>query len=102
MLLGLEHIQGYNPTHLVRYDDVIAAANRREQDYHVANLTPPAFDSPVFDLLNGRWVVLDHSIDHTETAMSTRGRWRCSRRHRRRWIPPVPARHASSHTAPMR
>ncbi|CAN5914059.1 hypothetical protein BH23ACT10_BH23ACT10_16650 [soil metagenome] len=66
MLLGLEHIQGYNPIHLARYDDLIAAGNRRDQDYHVANLVPTAFDSSVFDLLNGRWVVLNRGVDHTD------------------------------------
>lgn len=66
MLLGLEHTQGYNAVHLARYDDLITAANRREQDYHVANLHPAAFDRGAFDLLNGRWVVMPASIDHTD------------------------------------
>lgn len=66
MLLGLEHTQGYNPIHLARYDELIAAGNRFAQDYHVANLVPTAFDSGVFDLLNGRWVVLNRTIDHTD------------------------------------
>lgn len=66
MLLGLEHVQGYNPIHLARYDDLIAAGNGRTQDYHVTNLFPRAFDRGVFDLVNGRWVVLNRSIDHRD------------------------------------
>ena len=66
MLLGLEHVQGYNPIHLARYDDLIDAGNGRGQDYHVANLFPRAFDRGVFDLLNGRWVVLNRRIDHRD------------------------------------
>jgi hypothetical protein len=66
MLLGLEHVQGYNPIHLARFDDLITAGNGRGQDYHVANLFPVAFDRGVFDLLNGRWAVLGRSIDHRD------------------------------------
>lgn len=66
MLLGLEHVQGYNPIHLARYDALFTAGNGRGQDYHVANLFPRAFDHGVFDLLNGRWVVLNRSIDHRD------------------------------------
>jgi hypothetical protein len=66
MLLGLEHVQGYNAVHLARYDDLIAAGNGRGQDYHVANLFPVAFDRGVFDLLNGRWVVLNRRVDHRD------------------------------------
>jgi hypothetical protein len=69
MLLGLEHVQGYNPIHLARFDDLITAGNGRGQDYHVANLFPVAFDRGVFDLLNGRWVILNRSIDHRDPAL---------------------------------
>jgi hypothetical protein len=66
MLLGLEHVQGYNPTHLARYDDLVEAANGGDQDYHVANLYPAAFDSGLFDLLNGRWVLVSRAVDHRD------------------------------------
>ncbi len=66
MLLGLEHTQGYSPVHLARFDDLITAANGRGQDYHVANLFPAAFDSGAFDLLNGRWVVINRRVDHSD------------------------------------
>ena len=66
MLLGLEHVQGYNPVHLARYDELVGAGNGRGQDYHVANLFPRAFDRGVFDLLNGRWVVLNRRVDHRD------------------------------------
>ena len=69
LLLGLEHTQGYNPTHLARYDDLITAANGRPQDYHVANLTSVGFDSVIFDLLNGRWVIMNEHLDHTDAEL---------------------------------
>lgn len=69
LLLGLEHTQGYNPTHLARYDDLIAAANGRTQDRHVANLTPGGFAGGIFDLLNGRWVVMHRQFDHTDPSV---------------------------------
>ena len=69
MLLGLEHVQGYNPIHVARFDDLITAGNGRGQDHHVANLFPVAFDHGAFDLLNGRWVVLNRSIDHRDPGL---------------------------------
>lgn len=66
MVLGLEHVQGYNPVHLARFDALVEAGNGRGQDYHVANLHPRAFDRGVFDLLNGRWVVLNRIVDHRD------------------------------------
>ncbi|HEX6257108.1 MAG TPA: hypothetical protein VFZ70_14975 [Euzebyales bacterium] len=69
MLLGLEHVQGYNPIHVARFDDLITAGNGRGQDHHVANLFPVAFDRGAFDLLNGRWVVLNRSIDHRDPGL---------------------------------
>lgn len=34
MMLGLQNIQGYDPTHISRYDEYARAMNGFEQDYH--------------------------------------------------------------------
>lgn len=58
MLVGIDDIQGYNPTHVAQYDDVIAALNGRDQDYHFTDVRPTGLDSPLLDLLNVRWVLV--------------------------------------------
>ncbi len=60
--LGLYDIQGYNPLHLARYDDFITALNGAPQDYHTAFLLPSGLDSPLLDLLDVRYVVLDAGL----------------------------------------
>ncbi|MGH8907917.1 MAG: hypothetical protein ACRD0K_15705, partial [Egibacteraceae bacterium] len=55
---GLEGIQGYDPAHVARYDDLITALNGRHQDYHFADVRPAAVFSPLLDLLNVRWVIV--------------------------------------------
>lgn len=56
--LGLETIQGYNPTHVARYDELIDAANGAWQNYHYSDVLPAGVDSPIIDLLNVRWIVV--------------------------------------------
>jgi hypothetical protein len=60
--LGLYDIQGYNPLHLARYDEFITTLNGAPQDYHTAFLLPSGLDSPLLDLLNVRYVVLDAAL----------------------------------------
>ena len=60
--LGLYDIQGYNPLHLARYDEFITALNGAPQDYHTAFLLSSGFASPLLDLLNVRYVVLDADL----------------------------------------
>ncbi|MBA3450864.1 MAG: hypothetical protein H0T18_06605, partial [Chloroflexia bacterium] len=60
--LGLYDIQGYNPLHLARYDALITALNGKPQDYHTAFLLPAGVDSPLLDLLDVRYVVMDASL----------------------------------------
>ncbi len=60
--LGLYDVQGYNPLHLARYDDFITAVNGAQQDYHTAFLLPSGLDSPLLNLLNMRYVVLDAGL----------------------------------------
>ena len=60
--LGLYDIQGYNPLHLARYDELIAAINGVAQDYHTAFLLPSGLRSPLLDLLDVRYIVLDREL----------------------------------------
>ena len=60
--LGLYDIQGYNPLHLARYDDVMTALNGASQDYHTANLLASGLHSPLLDLLDVRYILVDASL----------------------------------------
>jgi hypothetical protein len=55
---GLDDIQGYNPIHLARYDDYMAAVNGQRQNYHHADVFQDGLNSPLLDLLNVRYVVV--------------------------------------------
>ncbi|MFL5762271.1 MAG: YfhO family protein [Thermomicrobiales bacterium] len=59
--LGLYDIQGYNPIQLRRYVEFMVAINDGvEQNYHDANVLPVGIDSPLFDLLNVRYIVIPY------------------------------------------
>lgn len=60
--LGLYDVQGYNPVQLVRYVEFITTINGVTQDYHHANIRPGGIGSPLLDLLNVRYLVVDASI----------------------------------------
>ena len=60
--LGLYDIQGYNPLHLKRYDEFMTALNGAAQNYHTAFLLPSGLRSPLLDLLDVRYVVLDADL----------------------------------------
>jgi hypothetical protein len=55
--LGLEDIQGYNPVHIRRYDELMEALNGRRQGYHQSYVFPAGLRSPLLDLLNVRYIV---------------------------------------------
>lgn len=55
---GLQSIQGYNPTHLARYDEYLEALNERSQNYHDADVFPGGIGSPLLDLLNARYITI--------------------------------------------
>lgn len=55
---GLQSIQGYDPTHIARYDEFARAINGFRQNYHHLDFFEQAFDSPLLDLLNTRYVVV--------------------------------------------
>jgi hypothetical protein len=75
MRLELETTQGYDPVQPLVYQELIAAMNGRQQDYHYANLLYTGVDSPLLDLLNVRYIVVDRAIpesrdDHRALAAS--------------------------------
>jgi hypothetical protein len=76
MVLDLYEIQGYNPTQLARYAEFVAAANGRRQNYHFAYLFPSGTGSPLLDLLDLRYVLLDASLprDREDVAQLTAGK----------------------------
>jgi hypothetical protein len=59
MLLGLQNIQGYNPTHIARYDKYMGELNGGyEQNYHFIDVFKKGLDSPLLDLLNVRYIIV--------------------------------------------
>ncbi|MGI9149155.1 MAG: hypothetical protein ACR2IK_21835 [Chloroflexota bacterium] len=56
--LGLEDVQGYDASHLARYDAYLAALNGRTQNYHDAEVFPAGLSSRLLDLLNLRYLVI--------------------------------------------
>ncbi len=62
--LGLEDVQGYNPVHLARYDEYVAALNRRPQRlYRRSYVYEQGLRSPLLDLLNARYLIVPSSPD---------------------------------------
>ena len=62
MVLRLQDIQGYNPVQLKRYVEFIAALNGIPQDYHQSNLLPSGTVSPLLNLLNVRYILIDANL----------------------------------------
>jgi hypothetical protein len=56
--LGLQDVQGYDASHLRRYDSWLAVLNGQSQDYHNAEVFPRGLSSPLLDLLNARYVIV--------------------------------------------
>jgi hypothetical protein len=76
MMLGLYDIQGYDPIQLARYTDFITTLNSAEQDYHTAFVMPGGVDSPLLDLLDVRFLLLDATLppDREDVLALTQGR----------------------------
>ena len=75
IFLGLYDIQGYNPLQLSRYVEFMAALNGQPQDYHTEFLTPSGTRSPLLDLLDVRYLLVDASLppDREDVAALTAG-----------------------------
>src|SRR4051812_2504179 len=65
MVSGLQSVQGYNPVRISRYSEYVRAMNGVEQNYHQSDLYEQAFDSPLLDLLNIRYIVVPTKISPT-------------------------------------
>ncbi|MGI8484456.1 MAG: YfhO family protein, partial [Thermomicrobiales bacterium] len=75
--LGLESIQGYNPSHLLAYDQYVAAMNGGYQNYHWSDPFRDALGpNPLMDMLNVRYILVDAKIpeDSPEIAWIASGR----------------------------
>lgn len=68
--LGLQDVQGYDASHLRRYDAYLAALNGQTQNYHDASIFSQGLSSPLLDLLNARYLVVPvHSDALDATAL---------------------------------
>lgn len=76
IFLDLYDMQGYNPTQLGRYVDYFTAMNGAKQDYHLAELRHGGVDSPLINLLNVRYILIDPRIptDRSDIAGLTHDR----------------------------
>ncbi|MGC4106609.1 MAG: YfhO family protein [Thermomicrobiales bacterium] len=60
--LGLEQTQGYNPLQLKAYADYVLAMNGKAQNYHYLDLLWNGAQSPLLDMLNVRYIVVDATL----------------------------------------
>ncbi|MDP9369123.1 MAG: hypothetical protein M3Q03_12740, partial [Chloroflexota bacterium] len=60
--LGLYDIQGYKAVQLERYVEFLTTLNGTQQEYHVANVRPTGVRSPLLNLLNVRYILVDASL----------------------------------------
>lgn len=76
LVLKLQDIQGYNPIQLERYVEFITAMNGLPQNYHHANLLPSGTVSPLLNLLNVRYIIVDANLpsDRADVVALTAGR----------------------------
>ena len=62
--LGLDGIQGYSPNHLKYYVEYFETMNNASQDYHWLDaFSSPLVRSPLLDMLNVRYIVVDLTIN---------------------------------------
>ncbi len=65
IFLHLDEIQGYDPLQLARYVDFFEAINGRKQNYHFEYLYPTGVQSPLLNLLNVRYILVDRNLPDT-------------------------------------
>lgn len=58
MVLGLQNVQGHNPTHIARYDRFMSKLNGTTQNYHFIDVFEKGLTSPLLDLLNVRYIIV--------------------------------------------
>jgi hypothetical protein len=58
LVSDLDDIQGYNPIHVARYDEYMAALNGHAQNYHHTDVFDTGLDSPLVDALNVRYIIV--------------------------------------------
>jgi hypothetical protein len=66
--LGLQDVQGYDASHLRRYDEYLATLNGHTQNYHDASIFSQGLSSPLLDVLNARYIVIPLRIDARDAA----------------------------------
>lgn len=75
MLMGLQDIQGYNPTHVARYDEYMNVLNGTEQNYHFIDVYEKGLSSPLLDLLNARYMIVPTQPSGEDPAGVQRFEW---------------------------
>lgn len=76
MRMGLYDVSGYNPLQLGDYMSYVTALNGHIQNYHFENIYPNGFQSPLFNMLNARYIVIDNTIpqERSDVVAITKGR----------------------------
>jgi hypothetical protein len=71
---GLQDAQGYDASHIQRYDAYFAQMNGQTQNYHDAEVFWTGLQSPLLDLLNVRYVIVPpaNRVDVSDTAALAR------------------------------
>lgn len=74
--LGLEQIQGYNPLLLGNWYTYMGVLNSYVQNYHYTDLLDSGAKSPLLDMLNVRYLLIDATIppDREDIVAMTQGR----------------------------
>ena len=70
MSLGIQDVQGYDASHLGRYDAYLVALNGHPQNYHDAEIFESGLNSPLLDLLNVRYVLVPAGLEGAMTQSS--------------------------------
>lgn len=76
MRMGLYDVGGYNPLQLGDYMEYVTALNGHIQNYHFENIYPNGFQSPLFNMLNARYILIDGDIppERSDVVAITQGR----------------------------